>query len=87
MGGKRTPSGIPLAAIRLKKQGMLPGVSDLVFLLAGKFHALELKIAPKMPTAPQLAFLDRVRSQGGEAAWSNDLDEALGALKSWGLIR
>jgi hypothetical protein len=87
MGGKRTSSGVPLAALRLKRQGMLAGVSDLVFLHNATFYALELKVKPNKPTDAQFEFMDRVKAAGGYAHWTDSLERALKILEAWGLIR
>jgi hypothetical protein len=87
LGGARTNSGVPLAAIRLKKMGLRPGVSDLVFLYRGKFFALELKSPGQRPTETQDAFMDAVNNADGYATWSDDLDRALRILEAWGLLR
>jgi hypothetical protein len=87
LGGARTNSGVPLAAIRLKKMGLRPGVSDLVFLYRGKFFALELKAGSNRPDDAQRAFIESVVAAGGQAAWANSLDAALALLERWGLIR
>ena len=86
MGGSRTKSGIPYAALRLKFLGLLPGVSDLVFLHQGSFYALELKVAPNKPTPAQLDFIERVHQAGGYAMWAADIDTALHTLEGWGLL-
>jgi hypothetical protein len=87
MGGKRTSSGVPLAAMRLKKLGLLPGVSDLVFIRLGVFYALELKVAPNKPTEAQWDFINAVNNAGGHACWTDDFDRALAILETWDLIR
>jgi hypothetical protein len=87
MGGKRTAQGVPLAAIRLKKLGLLPGVSDLLFLFEGHFYALELKSKSQQPTETQYAYIYAVNAAGGTAFWTDNLDIALLVLETWGLIR
>jgi hypothetical protein len=87
LGGARTASGVPYAALRLKKLGMLPGVSDLTLLHAGLFYALELKVRPNKPTEAQQEFMRRVCVAGGYSAWCSDLEDALETLKGWGLLR
>ena len=87
LGGARTKSGVPLAAIRAKRLGLRAGVSDLVFLHKGKFHALELKSDTGRPSKEQAAFIEDVIAAGGTACWANSLDAALAALKNWGLLR
>jgi hypothetical protein len=87
LGGARTRSGVPLAAIRAKRLGLRAGVSDLVFLHKGKFHALELKSDTGRPSKEQAAFIEDVIAAGGTACWANSLDAALAALLNWGLLR
>lgn len=87
LGGARTKSGIPLAAIRGKRLGLRAGVSDLVLFRAGRLHALELKAPGGKPTIEQHAFLDGVQVNGGLADWTDDLDTALHILTMWGLLR
>ncbi len=86
LGGARTKSGMPLAAIRGKKLGLLSGVSDLLFWRAGTLYALELKSPGGRPSIEQHAFLDSVVAEGGYAMWTDDLDRALDILESWGLL-
>ena len=87
LGGARTRSGVPLAAIRAKQLGLRPGVSDLLFLHHGKFYALELKADGGKPSREQFDFMADVIAAGGGAGWTDNLDRALAALKTWGLIR
>ena len=88
LGGIRTRSGVPLAAIRLKTLGLRPGVSDLVFLRPdGIMFALELKSKGGAPSDEQYQFIDDINAAGGYAAWTDDLDRALEILKAWNLIR
>jgi hypothetical protein len=87
LGGKRTPSGIPLAAIRNKKRGVMPGVSDVLIFYAGRLFALELKAIGGRPTEHQLKFLDLVNAAGGYATWCQGLDKALAILESWGVLK
>ena len=87
LGGARTRSGVPLAAIRAKRLGLRAGVSDLVFLHEGKFFALELKSAKGKPSSEQLQFMTDVTAAGGQARWADGIDAALGVLTEWGLLR
>jgi VRR-NUC domain len=46
MGGKKTKTGVPLEAIRAKKEGVTAGVADLMILNNTEFHGaifIELK--------------------------------------------
>lgn len=88
LGGTRTKSGIPLAAIRMKRHGLRKGVSDLVFLRPdGIFFALEIKTHGKKPSDEQHQFMADINAAGGYAAWTDSLDRALEILCAWSLIR
>jgi hypothetical protein len=87
LGGARTKSGVPLAAIRMKRHGLRKGVSDLVFLHKGIFFALELKSPGGQPSESQDQFMAAVNDAGGYATWCDSLDRALRILESWGLLR
>ena len=88
LGGSRTRSGVPLAAIRAKRMGLRAGVSDLVFLRPdGIMFTLELKSKGGYPTLEQYHFMDEINAAGGYAAWTDDLDRALLILEAWQLIR
>ena len=88
LGGARTRSGVPLAAIRAKRMGLRAGVSDLVFLRPdGIMFTLELKSKGGHPTLEQYHFMDEINAAGGYAAWTDDLDRALLILEAWQLIR
>ena len=88
LGGARTKSGVPLAALRAKRLGLRAGVSDLVFLRPdGIFMALELKSKGGRPSDEQYQFMDDVNAAGGYAAWTDDLDRALAILAAWQVIR
>lgn len=87
LGGKKTKSGIPLEAIRLKHLGFRPGVADLVLLHDGKFFALELKADHGQPTEAQLAFLQDVNNCGGYSCFAHGLKEAIWTLEAWGLLK
>lgn len=82
-GGKRHI----VEAMKFKRMGVLPGVSDLLFWHEGKSFALELKAPGKRPTELQDEFLDGFRDAGGYGFWVDGLEQALDVCKSWGLIR
>jgi hypothetical protein len=75
-------------AARLKRQGVKAGVSD--FHLFGpphaSLHVIELKRRGQKPTLAQAAFLQRVRSAGGYAAWVDNYGDAISILKEWGAL-
>jgi hypothetical protein len=87
LGGKRSRKGTTIQGSILRGMGMLPGVSDIVAVHAGRFYALELKGRGGKPTDAQLAFIERVKCAGGHAGWVEGLDRALYVLENWGLLR
>jgi hypothetical protein len=70
-----------------KSLGVRAGVSDIVALHRGKFHALEIKGPGGRATPAQISFIHDVRAQGGEGTVANGIDEALHTLESWGLLK
>lgn len=83
-------------AARMKRSGMgeEPGVSDLMFLWAGRLHCLELKVRKnpqygiKRTTyqqKPQKAFQSAVEAAGGVYAVVRDLGDLRAALVAWGV--
>jgi len=72
----------------LKRLGVRPGVSDLLFAVPphARLHALELKRRGKRPTAEQTAFLEAVRAIGGLADWADSYDKAIEILLEWRVI-
>jgi hypothetical protein len=82
-GGWRRPAE---AAI-MKATGIRPGVSDLIVLHNGVFHALELKSESGRATDAQRQFLADVITAGGKGAIAAGIDAALEQLESWGLLR
>lgn len=76
------------AAGRLKRMGVLPGVSDFLLMSPiGEFFALELKRRGKTPTIDQTDFLVAVRMAGHRSAWVDSFDDAVKVLQSWGALR
>lgn len=77
------------ARARLKQEGVLAGVSDIVLFIPpqGRAHCLELKVKPNTPTDAQVAFGDAVAAAGGRFAVAYSLSEARIWLESWGAIR
>jgi hypothetical protein len=76
-----------IAGAKLKRMGVLPGASDLLFWRQGNSFALELKAPGARPTEAQLDFLARFNEAGGHSAWADDIDRALACLDAWGLLR
>jgi len=84
-------------AANLKRAGVLPGVADLLLFRPGacphcgntrlEGFALELKAPGGRPTEAQLAFMARFADAGGHTCIAEGIDEALGALEAWQIIR
>lgn len=77
------------AAGRLKRMGVMPGVSDILLIApeGAQLHALELKRKHKSPTSDQLDFLQSVIACGGKSAWADSFEDAAEILQSWSAIR
>lgn len=75
-------------AARLKRMGLIPGVSDFVLCGPpnGRMHVLELKRKGKRPTDEQQAFLNAVEYAGGVSAWVDDYKQAIEVLCHWGAL-
>jgi hypothetical protein len=71
----------------LKSMGMRAGVSDIILFHKKELFALELKAPNGRPTAEQLEFQSDIREAGGHSVVAEGLDEALGCLSAWGLLR
>lgn len=72
---------------RLKAAGVRPGVSDLNFVVDGRFHAVELKIQGGKVSAAQLAFKEDLERAGGFFHVAFGLDQAIGLLKGLSVFR
>lgn len=80
--GKRSPR----RGAQLKKEGLLPGASDIFIPMArAGWHGLwyELKSHGKEPTAEQYDFLDAMALQGYATGWSDNLDVAMAAINRY----
>jgi hypothetical protein len=75
-------------ASRFVGLGVKPGVSDLILLRDGLFHALEIKAHAKSKISKaQKQFVADVRNAGGRAEIGFGLDDCLHKLEAWGLLR
>ena len=75
-------------AARFVGLGVKPGVSDLILLLGGLFHALEIKAHAKSKVSKaQKKFVADVRNAGGRAEIGFGLDDCLYILERWHLLR
>lgn len=81
-GGSRNAA----EAKKLKAMGTRAGVADLVLVIAGKTHFLELKKhGGRMSDAQKLA-QSQVRMAGAVYAVAVGLDAAISQLREWGAI-
>jgi hypothetical protein len=75
-------------ALRLKAEGVLPGVPDVCFLLPyGKAGWLELKSRHGVVSDPQLGFAAKAKRLGHLWAFARTLNDAIIILKYWGVIK
>lgn len=86
-----TPNGAyhakPWQGAQMKRNGVLPGVSDLIMVHDKKCYALELKREDGTATKAQRRFLDEMAANGWETGLAYGLDDAMTLLEGWGLVR
>jgi len=82
-GGYRTAA----EAGRFKALGVKSGVPDLLVLRAGQLYGLELKAHGGRLSPTQVDMLAELEAAGAVTAVAFGLDEALGVLERWGIIR
>jgi hypothetical protein len=81
-GGKRTPR----EGVRLKAEGVKPGVSDLMLpLRRGGFGGLwlEMKAPNEKPTKTQYEWLDKMAKAGYRAEWCDDWRKAADIITNY----
>lgn len=73
----------------MKKIGVRAGVPDLTFLLPpnGRAAFIELKVGKKKQTDSQVTFEKLARGDGALYAVCYSLDEVIGTLKGWGVLK
>ena len=65
---------------RLKRMGLMSGVSDCMFLRGNKQYSglfLELKVPPNKPTPAQLRFIELVKAEGYHGSIAYGVDDAI----------
>lgn len=82
-GGFRTA----IEAAIFKSVGLIPGIPDLLFIYSGRLYALELKAKGGRLSSTQAETHERMRRAGAIVATATGIDEALGYLELWQLIR
>jgi hypothetical protein len=83
LGGWRTK----VEAAILNGMGTRRGTPDLLLAYRGRMFALELKSDRGRLTANQRACHENLERAGVQVATAYGLDEALGMLEAWGLLR
>ena len=73
----------PVMASRLKKSGMLPGVTDLVIVKEGRAHFLEVKTEKGKLSGAQLEFRELCKARGAPWAVVRSPEEARRQLEEW----
>jgi VRR-NUC domain len=82
-GGRRSIG----VAVKLKREGVKRGVSDLVFVLHERCAFLEMKIKGGKLSADQKAFRDEVQARGHFWGMAKTHDEAIEFLTSVGALK
>ena len=71
----------------LKAMGLLPGVSDLIIVVDGKIHCLEVKAPEGKQSDHQRAFALRCFDEGIPYVCIFNIGEALDVLTKWRAIK
>lgn len=74
-------------AVKFKRMGVLPGVSDWVLFYDRELYVLEVKADVGHPTEEQVEFMAAVERQGGHAACHRGLKACIHQLERWALLR
>lgn len=74
-------------AIKLRRMGVLPGVSDLIIMDGRCFFAMEVKAPGERPTPEQLIFLNTFHATGGKTAVVDSVLQAERHFIEWNITR
>jgi hypothetical protein len=77
----------PIVGKKLKDMGTRAGVPDLLFLIDGRLHTLELKAVQGYLSAVQRQVIIELEAAGAVTAIARGVDEALKVLEGWGVLR
>jgi hypothetical protein len=77
----------PAAGARLKATGVVAGVADLVLVIKGRAHFLELKTATGRQSREQVAFALAAVHAGGLYEIATSPEQAKQTLARWGALR
>ena len=77
----------PITAAKLKRMGVRAGLPDLLLVIEGRLHGLELKRERGGRVSPaHQAMHDELRAAGAIVETAKGLNEALGVLTTWGAL-
>src|SRR5262245_23610248 len=76
-----------IEAAIFKSLGVVAGVPDLLLIYGGHTYELELKASKGRLSPTQIATHERMKAAGAIVATATGIDEALGWLTLWGLIK
>ncbi len=77
----------PATAAKLQRMGVRAGLPDVLLLIDGRLHGLELKRERGGHVSQaQRAMHDELRGAGAVIATARGIDEALGVLETWGAL-
>ena len=82
-GGARSKA----QAARFKAMGVVAGIPDLVVIIDGRVHGVELKAKKGRASDAQKAMEPRWKAAGGVYAIARSVDEVRALLASWGALR
>jgi hypothetical protein len=71
----------------LKKMGMIPGMPDIIILKNLSVYFLELKVGKNDLSDQQKIIHRKIYDDGYKVATVYTLEEAIGYLKIWGVVR
>lgn len=75
-------------AVRMKGQGVVAGVPDLVFVIEGRAHFLELKAGKAGHlSANQIRVHRQLDEAGAPVATAHSKEEAVAILEAWGAVK
>ncbi len=76
-----------ITGAKLKRMGVIPGVPDLMLIVDGKSHGLEIKSDKGLLSASQKVFREDMENAGGFYHVAKSVDEAIGILSGIGALR
>jgi hypothetical protein len=85
-----TPNGgwrSRIEAAIMKALGVRPGIPDLLALKAGRLCAIELKAPGGKLSKAQQEMIAKLKAAGARVEVASSLDDALGHLERWGILR